>query len=396
MKVLVLGAAAEIGQVVSRVAYTLDGLDALILADLNEQGVLELARELGPKASALALDVADPLKLRAALEQVDVVASVVGPFYRFGVEVLRAAIETGTHYLDICDDWEPTVQMLELDGEAKSAGITAIIGMGASPGLNNLLCAKVLSMIDEPKALSTGFDWDSSARGDYVKKDLVSFRPSAAFVHGLHGISGKIRVYESGAFQLIDALRPHTLTYPGRGAVNVYTAGHPEPVTLPLTFPELEECHCYMAISEEALQAIRPILPLLRDEGLSAEDAAVRIIRSSNLKPFSRDSMPLPSLYAVVSGERCGVGGVTIAGTMASYPVIPGVPAGMAAGTGIPMAVGIGLMLDGKITRRGVMAPEACIEPDVFFDQLHPFCSFPVSVERDELIVVSENEDHTF
>ncbi|GAA5108266.1 hypothetical protein [Haloechinothrix salitolerans] len=62
--------------------------------------------------------------------------------------MLSAAIATTTNYLDICDDWEPTLQMLELDGAARAAGVTAVIGMGASPGSSNLLALLAMNQCD--------------------------------------------------------------------------------------------------------------------------------------------------------------------------------------------------------------------------------------------------------
>ncbi|MBW2087346.1 MAG: saccharopine dehydrogenase, partial [Deltaproteobacteria bacterium] len=56
--------------------------------------------------------------------------------------------EARCHYIDINDDWEPTLDMLKLDEEARQAGITAIIGMGASPGVSNLLAVKAMSLFD--------------------------------------------------------------------------------------------------------------------------------------------------------------------------------------------------------------------------------------------------------
>ena len=43
-----------------------------------------------------------------------VVMNTVGPFFRFGVPILTAAIDAGTDYIDVCDDWEPTLEMLAL------------------------------------------------------------------------------------------------------------------------------------------------------------------------------------------------------------------------------------------------------------------------------------------
>src|SRR5690606_38058477 len=76
-----------------------------------------------------------------------VVLNCVGPFYRFGPPTLAAAIDAGIGYVDICDDLSATRAMLALDADARAAGVTALIGMGNSPGLANIfvkLCAEQL------------------------------------------------------------------------------------------------------------------------------------------------------------------------------------------------------------------------------------------------------------
>ena len=79
------------------------------------------------------LDVSDRAALHSAMDGMDLAVNTCGPFFRFGVPILQAAIANGCHYLDICDDWEPTVAMLQLDQAAKTAGICATVGLGASP-----------------------------------------------------------------------------------------------------------------------------------------------------------------------------------------------------------------------------------------------------------------------
>ena len=59
----------------------------------------------------------------------------------------------------------------------------------------------------------------------------------------------------------------------------------------------------------------------------------------------------------------------------------------MGAVTGIPLAVGLKMLCEGKITRRGVLAPEAAIDPDEFFDELLRYCTYPKPVSLEELIV---------
>ena len=139
MRVLALGGSGGMGRFAVRTAAEMDSIESVIVADLNGDVAEAFAREVGPKAQGLGLDVTDADALRKAMQDVDAVINTVGPFFKFGPPVLRMAIECGRHYLDICDDWEPTLDMLALDAEAREAGISAVVGLGASPGVTNML-----------------------------------------------------------------------------------------------------------------------------------------------------------------------------------------------------------------------------------------------------------------
>jgi saccharopine dehydrogenase-like NADP-dependent oxidoreductase len=118
---------------------TFDSVERIVVADLNESSAQDFAAQLNNKVSSMGLDVSDDVALRKAMANSDLVINTCGPFYRYGVPVLQAAIDTGCHYVDICDDWEPTVEMLKLDQQAKDADVCAIVGLGASPGISNML-----------------------------------------------------------------------------------------------------------------------------------------------------------------------------------------------------------------------------------------------------------------
>ena len=97
------------------------------------------------------VDVTDSHQLHSFLSDVTIVLNTVGPFYKYGVDVLSAAIASGCHYIDICDDWEPTIEMMDLDQDARLNDVLAIIGMGASPGISNLLACLVCEELEPLK-----------------------------------------------------------------------------------------------------------------------------------------------------------------------------------------------------------------------------------------------------
>ena len=48
--------------------------------------------------------------------------------------------------------------LASMDTDARAAGITAVIGMGASPGITNLLACQAVRELDGVDELIAGFD----------------------------------------------------------------------------------------------------------------------------------------------------------------------------------------------------------------------------------------------
>ncbi len=401
------------GRYAARTAASLDFVDEIVVADLDESRAKEVAvKWVGEKATTAKVDITRADELGRLLEGTDAVLNTTGPFYRFGPTVLKAAISSGCHYFDICDDWEPTLEMLAMDAEAREAGVTAVLGLGASPGITNLLAVKAAEALEKVSTLITG--WGESEES---REGLEELKPgtggsfSAAYDHWLKQASGTIRLLEDGKFIDVPPLQEITVPYPGYGARATYTIGHPEPVTLPRRFPQLRSsCNVMvmpgeviallswlrrgidagsMSIAEavreveEAIEALAPdpgrrqtkwqetrkglawLARKLAGRRMGLDDA-VRFLRAPK-----KGGATLPMLFAYAEGEKDGRAARTAA-ELASLP--PGSMGGM---TGIPLAVGLHLLGSGCLERHGVFAPEEVIDPDAFFERLAPLCSPP-------------------
>ena len=92
---------------------------------------LESAQKLAhgfKNASAISLDVSDASALDKALEQVDLVISLIP--YTFHVLVIKSAIRTKTNVVTTS---YASPAMFELDEECKKAGITVMNEIGLDP-----------------------------------------------------------------------------------------------------------------------------------------------------------------------------------------------------------------------------------------------------------------------
>ncbi len=382
MRILALGGPGAMGAVAVRLTAQLPGVDEIVVADLDGAAAHRLCGQLSDapvRVSAARVDVTDAAALHDAMDAADVVVNTVGPYYRFGVPVLQAAIATGTHYIDICDDWEPTVQMLELDETARAAGVSAIIGMGASPGVSNLLAATAAAELDTVRDAYTAWPVDVPGGGDDGGEVLLGpdGRPSAAAVHWMLQSSGKICTVRAGQLTFERPLRPIGLALPRGRRGTAYSVGHPEPITLRRTLGLTGEAVNLMVIRPRTLAYLDVLRRDTDRRRLTHETAALQFAKPNLLRylrsvPLSRRSKgpgTLPPFFAAVSGTRAGQDCTVLAHLDLSGSAA-GLFGDMARATGIPLAVGIAQIVDGIARRPGVHPPDAVIDTSRFFADL--------------------------
>lgn len=365
--IVVLGGGGGVGRVAVEALAAVPELDEVVVADVRDDVAAEVVAALGdPRLRPAAADVADHDRLVALLRGADVVLNCVGPFYRFGPPTLRAAIAAGVGYVDICDDLDATRALLDLDADARAAGVTALIGMGNSPGLANIfvkLCAEQL--LDEV----------TSAEIMHIHGG-EPFEGAAVLKHRIHAMVGDVPLFVDGAFVDVRMLEPsgaafvHTEDFPGLGPHPVFPYPHPETITLPRAFPTLRRA--------TNLGVVYPLPYFERTQelvraGMAAEEP---------LTVGDADVAPIDVMVAMLQAERpalMAAAGVTTAGGCLRVVVggtAGGEPhtyvcslfsegAGAGEGTGIPAALGAVLHRRGALTAGpGVHPPEVAVPVD--------------------------------
>lgn len=366
MRIIIIGGAGDMGSVACATTVADPAITSVVIADRDGERATALAEQLGDKATGVSLDILDSDALRAAVEDADVVLNTVGPFYLLGRPVLHAALEVGRHYIDIADDWEPTIEMLELHDRAREKGITAIVGIGASPGLSNLLARVAHDQLDTVERLHTVWRGGSGIPRPPATRDEV--KPSAAIEHWLHNLAEPIRIWRDGEAQMADALEEMVIDYPGIGKGRVWTCGHPEPITLPRYFPELSESLNLMFSRPGLIDVAREIRDRIRSGKLTVPEGSVELVMNPSRRgPAAGEPAPFPGIFAYAEGTKEG----SSARVAVSTNHIPDGEMGEA--TCVPMAIAAGMLARGEITETGVFGPEACLDPRIFFERLAPF-----------------------
>lgn len=219
MHVGVVGAMGDVGSAV--VEHLQDDVEHVTTFDLAEP------RELKGSVEFRQLDVtADDSSDALGDHDLDVVVNAAGPFYRLGRHALEAAVESGTPYVDVCDDHDATEEELAFDEAARDAEVPAVVGCGWTPGVSNLLARYLVEEHGEGAVASeVEVDWVGSA-ADAAGVAVVE--------HLLHTSSGDTPQYLDGEHREVRAGEmKKDVELPEVGATGVAACGHPEPLTLP-------------------------------------------------------------------------------------------------------------------------------------------------------------------
>lgn len=378
MRILVVGGSGEMG---SAAAYDLtksQGVKEVVIASRRSR-----KENLHPKLASSEmvkvknLDVRNEESLVEGLKGFDAVINCVGPFYSTGYLVARGAIAAGVNYVDIADDYDAVERMLdtELHRDAEKAGITLLYGMGADPGTANILAKMGADKMDVVEEIE--FFWVLGAS---------DCKGKAVWEHVLHMNTGLIPQYIDGALtkvpagtecQVVDFIEPF-------GPCEVHFVGHPEPLTIPRYIQGVKRVvnkggllprwvnDEVRALSSWGFTSTEPIE--VEGKGVNPRELALELWQN---RPPNRDLGDYTSgVKTVVKGFRGG------------EPVIITYDIGgnTAPGTGIPASIGAQMIARGDVPKKGVHAPEGCIDPQLFLKEF---------VKRKAVIFEKEYSSHT-
>ena len=372
MKVLALGGSGGMGRFAVETSMSFENIDEITVADINSDAAIAFAESMNEKVKGIGLNVTDIDDLKAQMRQADIVINTVGPFFKYGPPILEAALDSGCDYLDINDDWEPTLEMLKFHRKAENNSHTAILGMGASPGLTNMLGAAAIGELDEVETLYTGWTMDGATPEEESSQSGIN----AAMIHGVQQMTGTVRIHDDGKSKMVKPLKQVEIDFPGFGKFKPHIFGHPEAITFPHHFKTIK--NSINLAHGSGFGVLKWIMRLVDWKIISVERAAgiVQNLSSSIRKDLEEQGIDSrlnlkntnfsepPPLYALATGlkngEKASCGTVFNSSDLIS----------MGEATGIPLACGLKLLVDGKILKKGVFAPEGAINPHEFFKEL--------------------------
>src|SRR5262249_24369404 len=288
--------------------------------------------------------------------------------YYLNVPVIRAALRAGVPYADLGGLYHRTLEQFALDDEFRRAGIPAVLGMGSTPGITNVMAG----------ALAREFDAVESIDIRVGSVDRGNGRPLAvpyALDTVLDEFSLEPMVFRNGRAEAVPPMSGvESIDFPTPlGKTEAFYTLHSEIALFPRSFPALRAASFKVAFEQEFTRKMRFLVEL----GFASREK------------LPNGSSPREMLLALAASQAgsdgdpddCDVLRVDVTGTLSGarrtrrgeMKVLPHREWRIAAGaldTGVPLSI-VGQMLAQKtISQAGVLCPETAVPADLFFQEL--------------------------
>ncbi len=399
MRVVVVGGAGAMGRWTVRDLTESEGVDEVVVADLDGSRAREAAGWAAARSgsngtaqvSGLVLDAGDGEALRRAFDGADVVCNCA--VHATNLPVMEACADAGTHYVDLGGLYHTTRRQLALHDRFVAAGVTAVVGMGGSPGTTNVLAAlagRDLEVVEEVE----------------VRLGVADFAPSAAPVpvpYAIQTILDEFAVpavtFRDGRLVEVPAMsEQEELDFPPPvGRVRAGHTLHSEVATLPLHFADrgIRSVSFKVGFPAEFMDRLALLTALgLADTSPVELPSGPVVPRELLVHCITRTAtMPGPdtapddaeAIWVRVRGRRAGPSGDPALAPRDDSPdgspverlaecVVRPHPAWQAGAgqldTGVPPSIVAQFLATKLIDRPGVLAPEDAVPPEPFLDEL--------------------------
>ena len=220
--------------------YVSPNVESLLVADIDG----ERARRVAEEAMGLTshkdvryaeLDATKLDEVISALREFDADVVLNAALYTTIPVVMRAALEVGAHYLDLGDDVETLLAQREMDHRFKREGLIALLEMGGSPGLINVMAAKAVGELDGVETLLLREGWVDLNDYDAIGVPLpVPYSLDTIFDE----MEQPVEVWRDGRVELVEPLSGREVMEfpPPVGEQELYYVEHPEVYSLGETF----------------------------------------------------------------------------------------------------------------------------------------------------------------
>lgn len=368
MKVLLLGGTGSFGKQTAGLLAHKKLVTEIGLASRNFEHAQQATDELGDKAHAVCIDIKNLPRLSSIATGYDIIVNAAGPTSEVQVPAVQAAIEAGVHYTDLGVIGRYAESALQLDSQACTRGVTAIICSGWV-AVNSLMAVHASNQLDTTEQLSVCWLFDYTPGGYFSPDQSLTRARETGKVEtswDLIDTAGyPVLTYRAGIWTRLDPLEtPVEVIHPSGSTVTTYLTDSPSIYTLPSYLPGVQTVSCQLGmvppqLMELFIQKSQRVARGETDWIGAATDFFETAVADKKRWLISPDGYPEGWwMWAVAEGQKDG--------RKARYLCWPAMIINW---TAVPLIITTLRILRGEISQYGVLPTEACFELGSFLDE---------------------------
>jgi lysine 6-dehydrogenase len=366
-KILVLGGVGAMANETTRDLVKTSKFEEIMVADVNLKKAEAFIKELNDtRLKACFIDANDLSALVKLMKEYDIIAN--GLPRTFLEKATHAAIEAKVNIIDLVS---PSAETLAMDEKAKNAGISAVGGVGITPGITNLL-AKHGS--------------DKFEQVEQIDIDFAAFRSIAHSPGLLHVILWEFdpRTETRYSFEN-NQLTPHPPFSGARvvhfpepiGVQTTYYVPHGESRTLSKNIKGVKKVFIRGTFAPDSMRLVKSLYDFgfFESSPIIYQNESIQpleFVKAYLLSARQGDQTPLwgysvqAEVIGFVNGKKMLYQAQTTHPPMEKW----GGARTYDKNVGIPLSVGAQLIADGKTLKKGVDGAENMLPPQPFIDEL--------------------------
>ena len=367
MKVLILGGVGAVGIEATRDFVKTSKADVITIADYNIDKALRLVDELSDeRVDAIKVDVNNIEELKKLMSGYDYVINAL-PF-KYDYIVTKLAVELGISGVDVASEED----QFELHDIAVRNSALFVPGVGATPGTTNLMAKKAAHMLDEVDTIEifwAAFRCTAPSPG-LLYVTIWEFDPN---------LKERV-VYENGEWRSVPPFygAKEATFFPLIGRRLTVCVPHSETYTLPRYLGKpVKNVYVRGTWPDETMNLLKTLLYYgfydnnpIEVNGIEVRpmDFIYKFLLSS---PHARETEIWGyGLLVHATGVKEGVKARAVVWNEHPHPDAWGGRRAYFKNIGIPLSIGMQLIIEEYVDIYGVLPPEAVYDPDRFFQEL--------------------------
>ncbi|MFP3203617.1 MAG: saccharopine dehydrogenase NADP-binding domain-containing protein [Sulfolobus sp.] len=267
--------------------------------------------------------------------------------YYFNLNAMKASLKAGVNYLDLGGLFWMTKKQLELNDDFEREGLLALIGMGAEPGITNVIARYIYNKHGTPEEIKLRDGWINQSDNinwsiDTQLDEMVMDAP----------------VFENGDYKYY---KPLSLYEDVNFSIRVYLTIHSELATFPKSFKGVKRV-TWME-GGTGFENISFLAKLFGDDievmGVKARTYLRELLKKKGLYGYTDKPIEAEACKVIFKYENKEVQVEFVSTPKDEFD-------GSQFVTGIASVIAVNM----KVTGKGVLPPESVIDPEPFLENL--------------------------